>query len=51
MNEFGVEIDGKKNFDHDGDIITCEYNERTTEEQYSNANILVTCLFRTKYVI
>ena len=37
-----MEIDGKKT-ENDGDNIT--------EEQYSNANILVTCLFRTKYVI
>ena len=58
LEEFWAEVERiwngnrrEKNCDHDGDNITCEYNERTTEEQYSNANILVTWLFRIKYVI
>ena len=45
-----MKIDEKKNQEHDGDNITWENNERTTEEQYSNANSFVTCLFMTKYV-
>ena len=39
-----------QNGEHDGDDFTCEYNDRTTEQQYSIATSLVACLFKTKYV-
>ena len=50
LNEFEMKIDGEKNWEHDGNNITRENKERTTEEQSSNANSFVTCLFMTKYV-
>ena len=46
---FGIRL--LKNCEHDGHNFTCEYNDRTTEQQYSIRTSLVGCLFKTKYVI
>ena len=39
------------NCEHVNDYFPCEYQGRTTEQQYSIAIGLVFCIFATKYVI
>ena len=57
FEEFNAEVEQiwfgirrEKKGEH-GDDFTWEYNERTTEQQYSIATSLISCLFGTKYVI
>ena len=43
---FGITL--SKNCEHVGDYFPCEYHGRTTEQQYSIATSLVSCIFVTK---
>ena len=40
-----------KNCEHVCDDSTCEYQSRTTEQQYSMAISIVSCIYPTKYAI
>ena len=40
-----------KNCDYVGDNFTCEFHGRTTEQQYSIATGLVSCIIAAKYAI
>ena len=50
VEQIGFGITLFKNCEHDGDYFTCEYNERPTEQQYSIAIGLLSCIFAIKYV-